>query len=66
MFNLVGLGLGPLVIGIASDALAPSLGDESLRYAMAAGLTAVLLGGALFWRAAPLYRAYLLSKPSPG
>jgi len=65
MFNLVGLGLGPLVIGIASDALAPRLGDESLRYAMAGGLTAVLLGGGLFWRAAPLYRNYLLSRPSP-
>jgi predicted MFS family arabinose efflux permease len=61
MFNLVGLGLGPLVIGIASDALAPGLGVESLRYAMAAGLTAVLFGGALFWRAAPLYRAHLLN-----
>ena len=61
MFNLVGLGLGPLVIGIASDALAPDLGVESLRYAMAAGLTAVVLGGVLFWRAAPLYRAHLLN-----
>lgn len=61
MFNLVGLGLGPLVIGIASDALAPSMGSDSLRYAMAAGLSAVLLGGFLFWRAAPLYRSHLLT-----
>jgi hypothetical protein len=34
--NLVGLGLGPLVVGIASDALTPLLGQESLRYALLA------------------------------
>jgi len=32
--NLIGFGLGPLAIGIISDALAPSLGQESLRYAL--------------------------------
>jgi len=34
VLNLIGLGLGPSVVGFLSDALAPSLGDESLRYAM--------------------------------
>ena len=62
MFNLVGLGLGPLVIGILSDVLAPGMGSESLRYAMAVGLLAVILGGVLFWRAAPLYRQYLQAR----
>ncbi len=62
MFNLIGLGLGPLIIGILSDSLAPQLGTDSLRYAMASGLGAVLLGGVLFWRAAPLYRAHLESR----
>ena len=62
VFNLVGMGLGPLAIGLASDALAPSLGTDSLRYAMATGLTAVLLGGFLFWRAAPLYRQCIESR----
>jgi MFS family permease len=62
MFNLIGLGLGPLVIGILSDVFAPNFGTDSLRYAMAAGLTAVLLGGVLFWRAAPLYRQHLESR----
>jgi MFS family permease len=37
--NLVGQGSGPLVAGMISDALAPSLGDEAIRYAM---LTAVV------------------------
>jgi MFS family permease len=55
MFNLVGMGLGPLVIGMLSDALEPGLGVDSLRYAMAISLSLVLLGGVLFLRAAPRY-----------
>jgi MFS family permease len=34
VFNLIGLGLGPLVIGMISDRLAPAVGVESLRWAM--------------------------------
>ena len=34
MFNMVGLGLGPLFIGIISDALKPEYADESLRWAL--------------------------------
>lgn len=34
MFNIVGLGLGPLFIGVVSDALKPAHGDESLRWAL--------------------------------
>jgi len=32
--NLIGMGLGPQVVGILSDCLAPTLGNDSLRYAM--------------------------------
>ena len=32
--NLLGVGAGPLLIGLLSDALTQSLGDEALRYAM--------------------------------
>ena len=55
MFNLVGMGLGPLVIGMLSDALEPFYGTDSLRYAMSISLSLVLLGGFLFLRAAPKY-----------
>ena len=55
MFNLVGMGLGPLVIGVLSDLLEPALGVDSLRYAMAIGLSLVVVGGVLFLRAAPKY-----------
>ncbi|WP_428681556.1 spinster family MFS transporter [Sphingopyxis sp.] len=36
MFNIVGLGLGPLFAGAVSDALKPAYGDESLRWALMA------------------------------
>jgi MFS family permease len=34
MFNMIGLGLGPLFIGIVSDLLKPAYADESLRWAL--------------------------------
>ncbi len=34
VLNLIGLGMGPWLVGFLSDQLAPSLGVESLRYAM--------------------------------
>jgi predicted MFS family arabinose efflux permease len=47
--NLVGLGLGPLAIGLLSDHLAPRFGDFSLNLALAI-FTVIGLWGALhFW-----------------
>jgi MFS family permease len=37
--NLIGMGLGPQIVGILSDALRPALGADSLRYAMLAMAT---------------------------
>ncbi|MDJ0878997.1 MAG: MFS transporter [Halieaceae bacterium] len=34
ILNIIGLGMGPWTIGMVSDMLEPSLGRESLRYAM--------------------------------
>ncbi|MCZ6888438.1 MAG: MFS transporter [Gammaproteobacteria bacterium] len=34
VLNIIGLGIGPWVVGFLSDQLEPSLGVESLRYAM--------------------------------
>ena len=50
--NLVGLGLGPQVVGMLSDALAPSLGTESLRYALMVAAAANILGALHFRTAA--------------
>ena len=32
--NIIGLGLGPPLIGIANDLLAPTYGDEAIRYSL--------------------------------
>jgi MFS family permease len=34
ILNIIGLGLGPQVTGILSDAMRPQFGDESLRYSL--------------------------------
>ncbi|MBX3706809.1 MAG: MFS transporter [Pseudomonadales bacterium] len=34
ILNIIGLGLGPQVVGVMSDALRPQFGDESLRYSL--------------------------------
>jgi MFS family permease len=49
--NLVGLGLGPWLIGALSDAFAQDYGAESIRYAIAAGACSYLLGAFCYWRA---------------
>lgn len=43
VLNIIGLGLGPFAVGYLSDFLSPSLGTESLRYAMAALLPTVMI-----------------------
>jgi MFS family permease len=47
--TLVSFALGPLIIGIASDALKPIYGEESLRYALAVMLAAPLAASLLIW-----------------
>ena len=34
VLNLIGMGLGPYLVGVASDMLAPTFGQESIRYAL--------------------------------
>ncbi len=36
IINLIGGGLGPQIIGTASDLLTPRYGDDALRYALLA------------------------------
>lgn len=45
MFNIVGLGLGPLFVGMISDALKPEYGDESLRWALMAIIPFAIVAG---------------------
>ena len=46
--NLIGLGLGTVIIGALSDALTARFGSESLRYAILAGTGFYLLSATLF------------------
>lgn len=52
ILNLIGLGLGPMVIGFISDRLAPSFQSESLRWAMSIIIVIELASAFLFFVAA--------------
>lgn len=52
VLNIIGLGLGPLTVGAVSDALAPSLGIESIRWAIMSTSIAAFIGGGLYLNAA--------------
>jgi predicted MFS family arabinose efflux permease len=57
IFNLVGTGLGPLSIGVASDLLAPTLGDDSIRAALLLAVAASLGASVFFYVGARTLRA---------
>lgn len=52
ILNIIGLGLGPWIIGVTSDLLEPDLGAGSLRYAMLYILPVVM-----FWSVCHFYLA---------
>jgi hypothetical protein len=47
--NLIGLGLGPLLVGLLSDLLAPRFGNASLNVALAIFTVVGLWGAFHFW-----------------
>lgn len=49
--NLIGLGLGPLLFGIASEMLKPAVGVESVRYVLYGAAWLGLIPAFFFWRA---------------
>jgi hypothetical protein len=59
VLNIVGLGLGPTVIGALSSWLEPALGESSLRWAFLAVSVLYFWGGAHFLRAGRTLRADL-------
>jgi MFS family permease len=48
--NLIGMGLGPLAVGILSDRLSAAFGTDSLRYAMLAVSVLALWAAYHFWK----------------
>lgn len=51
VLNLIGLGLGPLFVGIISDYLEPTMGVLSIRWALASTLVVSLVAIGLFFKA---------------
>jgi predicted MFS family arabinose efflux permease len=52
LVNLVSMGVGPTLVGMASDGLAASFGNDALRWALLAVVTLTsVLASALFWLA---------------
>ncbi|SKB36078.1 spinster family MFS transporter [Sphingopyxis flava] len=49
--NLIGLGFGPFLFGVFSDALAPTYGEESVRYVLYGAAWLGLIPAFFFWRA---------------
>jgi len=65
ILNMIGLGAGPFTIGLMSDYLTPSLGHESLRYAMLYVLPVVQLGAVChFYLASRVFREDLAAAPA--
>jgi MFS family permease len=51
ILNIIGYGLGPLCVGKLSDLLHPSLGSNSIRWAMMATMITWILSAFCYWRA---------------
>ena len=62
VLNIIGLGLGPLTVGAISDALAPSTGVDSIRWAIMSTALAAFVGAALYFNAARYLRHDLKRK----
>jgi MFS family permease len=51
ILNIIGLGLGPVTVGWVSDLLHPSLGADSLRWALMLTLISGSIAALCYWRA---------------
>jgi predicted MFS family arabinose efflux permease len=59
VLNIIGLGCGPLFTGMVSDYLKPSMGAESIRWALSTTFIANILGAFFFFMAARTIREEL-------
>jgi predicted MFS family arabinose efflux permease len=59
ILNMIGLGLGPPLVGKISDLLKPTLGADSLRWALLSTVITGLTGAFCYWRASRTLKADL-------
>jgi hypothetical protein len=63
--TLLGVGIGPLFVGMLSDFFVPTLGSESLRYALASSVSMLMLASVFLALALPRYRQQMKSPATP-
>ena len=63
--NIIGYGLGPLLVGWESDLLRPSLGENSIRWAMLSTSLTWLIAAWSFWMASRTLKADLAAGSGP-
>jgi hypothetical protein len=63
--NIIGYGLGPLLVGWESDLLRPSLGENSIRWAMLSTALTWLVAAWCFWMASRTLKADLAAGSGP-
>ena len=56
ILNIIGLGLGPQWVGFLSDLLKPSLGNDSLRWALMSTMITSLIGAYFYWQSSRTLR----------
>lgn len=59
LVNLIGMGMGPQIVGILSDMLTPAMGTDALRYAMLAVSSTALWSAYYFWQVGKTVQADL-------
>jgi hypothetical protein len=64
VLNMIGLGLGPFLVGVISDALADEYGAMSIRYSLAIVAASKLIAIWMFWMASKSLVADLEAKNS--
>nr|WP_283105472.1 MFS transporter [Pseudomonas moorei] len=62
--TLLGVGVGPLLVGMLSDFFMSTLGTESLRYALASSVSMLVLASVFLTLALPRYRQQI-KNPAP-
>jgi hypothetical protein len=59
VLNIIGFGTGPYLIGLESDLLRPSLGAQSIRWALLSTVTTWFIAAWCFWMATRTLKADL-------
>lgn len=66
VLNLVGLGIGPTLVGVFNDALAPTYGEQAIRYSLLSVTLAGIFSATLFVVAARYLREDLVRADDAG